>query len=416
MDQAASHTGFGRRATLIIVTSVAAAAAAYVALRQAPDRPVLLDFTVSSALMLCGMIALARLSSESTRRTRERLRADIDALQDRRKFEAEFDRALDLHDREEDVLSVARAALERVDPERLIEIHLVDPAKPLLSLVTTTFTKAQRPEQTRTWSPWESVAIRQGQSVIYETTDRLDVCQHLQSRIIEPCSAVCIPLSVQGRMLGVLYALGPNQSVPPQRSIEILHHIASRTAIHVALTRTLSKDGGTSIDHLTGLPDRRAGQARLNELSQSSMNFSIAVCRIDDFLNYSDRFGQNAVERALRKLADTLTRTVRPSDFVCRLGNEDFLVILPLASSAIALRVVERIRETIILTQATKPDPAFSCSFGVANSANTASAEEVMTLAAQALGIAQSEGRNRVKLSTSPVTPLTARSRSQADS
>ncbi len=141
------------------------------------------------------------------------------------------------------------------------------------------------------------------------------------------------------------------------------------------------------------------------------MNFSIAVCRIDDFVTYSDRFGQNAVERALRKLADTLTRTVRPSDFLCRLGNEDFLIILPLASSAIALRVVERIRETIILSQATKPDPAFSCSFGVANSANTASAEEVMALAAQALGIAQSEGRNRVKLSTTAFTPLVTRNR-----
>ncbi len=206
------------------------------------------------------MITVARLSSENARRTRDQLRSEIDTLHERRRFEAELDRAFDLHDREEDVLSIARAALERLDPERLIEIHLVDPAKPLLNLVTTTFSNVARPEQTRTWSPWESVAVRQGQSVIYDTTDRLDVCQHLQSRITETCSAVCIPLSVQGRMLGVLYALGPNHSAPPQKSIEILHHIASRTAIHVALTRTLSKDGGTSIDHLTGLPDDEPGK------------------------------------------------------------------------------------------------------------------------------------------------------------
>src|SRR2546430_343883 len=81
-------------------------------------------------------------------------------------------------------------ARKRVEPTAEFELHLDYPTKPELPLAMSTTEPPTVESRTRPWSPWESLAARQGQTITYDTPDRLDVCPHLRSRIDGACSAV----------------------------------------------------------------------------------------------------------------------------------------------------------------------------------------------------------------------------------
>ena len=53
---------------------------------------------------------------------------------------------------------------------------------------------------------------------------------------------------------------------------------------------------------------------------------------IDDFKKVNDVFGHAVGDEVLAELADHLRATVRTSDVVCRIGGEEFAVILPAAT------------------------------------------------------------------------------------
>ena len=73
-----------------------------------------------------------------------------------------------------------------------------------------------------------------------------------------------------------------------------------------------------------------------------------------------------------------------------------FAVLLPDSTAENALKAAERVREQLIITQAVRPKPLFTCSFGLSHSSMSAAVEGVISLAAGALDTAQREGRNRV--------------------
>ena len=86
---------------------------------------------------------------------------------------------------------------------------------------------------------------------------------------------------------------------------------------------------------------------------------------------------------------------------VARVGDFEFAVVLPESTAQTALKAVERVREHLIIIQAMRPKPLFTCSFGLAHSAMSPGVDGVIALAATALESAQREGRNRVVLAGS---------------
>lgn len=335
--------------------------------------------------------------------TAHEVHAELERLERERDFEAELDRAFDQQDTEAGVLTTARAALRRIDPDRMVEIHLVSATKPELRLAASTLGELRVDQSDRIWTPWESVAARQGQVIVYDTTERLDLCPHLRSRIAEPCSAICVPLNVQGKILGVMYAVGPNGEEPDDEAVTRLERIARRTALHVGLTRTLTKtEERPEIDEATGLPQRSVVQEKLRELDRLKVPYSLAICRVDGASAYVERFGQEAYERAIRLLADTLSRSIRPTDMAARSGDDEFIFVFPHTSGSMALQAIERLREALIIGQATRPGPAFTCSFGVVHSVTAGGGTGALARAAQALERAQASGRDRVMMAHAP--------------
>jgi diguanylate cyclase (GGDEF)-like protein len=355
---------------------------------------------------VASVLLLARRGASSHARERadllaraEAALAERDTELTRRGFELELARALEQTQTEEEILVVVGAALSRVDPDRPDELHLVDALEPVLHLALATGPNAGAANGAIvTASPWDSLAARTGTILTYDSTERLDVCPHLRSRVTEPCSAVCVPLTAMGRIVGVLYATGPDGIPPSDTAVTSFELIARTTAAHIAIVRAFAKEELTEPDHLTGLPDRRAGLDTIRRRLGQGSRFAVAICDVDHLRAYNARHSSTVGDAALRLLAEVLVRAVRPQDMVARLDGEQFLIVMADISATDAVKAVERVREMLVITQATRPEPAFTVSFGVADSRNATIAEAIIQQAGDALDLAKRSGRNRVSM------------------
>lgn len=157
-------------------------------------------------------------------------------------------------------------------------------------------------------------------------------------------------------------------------------------------------------DALTGLHNRRymAGQlqALVGRAGQGGDPVAVLVMDIDHFKAVNDGFGHDAGDEVLREFAVRLATNVRAIDLPCRLGGEEFVVVMPGASLEAAARVADRIRRDI----ETQPFPIMggaegltvTVSIGVAASVPGDTPEGLLKRADEGVYEAKAHGRNQV--------------------
>ena len=86
-------------------------------------------------------------------------------------------------------------------------------------------------------------------------------------------------------------------------------------------------------DDLTGLYNRRQAMHRLEEhwamCERYQRPLSVVLLDIDHFKQVNDVYGHDVGDAVLRSVADILRNCVRSTDIVCRVGGEEFLIVLP---------------------------------------------------------------------------------------
>jgi len=102
-------------------------------------------------------------------------------------------------------------------------------------------------------------------------------------------------------------------------------------------------------DGLTGLPNRTAVHRRLDEALGHTHLHGVGVLFIDldHFKRVNDTYGHELGDRVLRAVSRRLTEVVRPSDFVGRVGGDEFVIVCEPATEAIVARVADRVRERL---------------------------------------------------------------------
>jgi len=105
-------------------------------------------------------------------------------------------------------------------------------------------------------------------------------------------------------------------------------------------------------DALTGLPNRRAFERAFDRLARTCARdrqpMSALFLDIDHFKHLNDRHGHVTGDRALRAVATAIRNSLlRPTDFCCRWGGEEFVVLLPDTDARGALQTADRILETV---------------------------------------------------------------------
>jgi diguanylate cyclase len=106
-------------------------------------------------------------------------------------------------------------------------------------------------------------------------------------------------------------------------------------------------------------------------------------------------------DHALKIISNTLKHTIRPQDFACRYGGEEFLILLPHTSIYEGIMVAERVRHAIedkaILAVDGKELPKLTISVGLAASQPDTTTKSLIDSADAKLYQAKQEGRNCVR-------------------
>jgi diguanylate cyclase (GGDEF)-like protein len=162
-------------------------------------------------------------------------------------------------------------------------------------------------------------------------------------------------------------------------------------------------------DSLTGLANRRDLEERFaSELERSTRTgrpLSILVLDLDWFKEFNDRFGHNAGDGALVRLAEALRRATRTSDVVARLGGEEFAVLAPETDEPEGQQLAERLRAEVKTTFARETEK-MTVSCGVATfPVHGITAGELLHAADRALYEAKEAGRDRAILFRHAATP-----------
>jgi two-component system cell cycle response regulator len=159
-------------------------------------------------------------------------------------------------------------------------------------------------------------------------------------------------------------------------------------------------------DPLTSLYNRRYLMRHLSGLLSAPLGNGVAVLMldVDHFKAVNDRYGHPAGDAALRLIADLLRQRTRVFDSVARFGGEEFVVVMPGASTQEAVLAAERLREAVLqlrFTPAANVLHRLSVSIGVSvcvSQGPAVSPEALMKAADLALYDAKGRGRNRVEL------------------
>jgi diguanylate cyclase (GGDEF)-like protein len=154
-------------------------------------------------------------------------------------------------------------------------------------------------------------------------------------------------------------------------------------------------------DPLTGLSNRRCLDRLFEERRITSDRrglASVIMLDLDHFKSINDRHGHDCGDRVLRTVADTLRNCARRKDVVCRYGGEEFLIIKPGTSHAVAVHWAEMLREKIAQLEIRSGDrrvPA-TVSIGVVNCASGTLGPQMVSRSDAAMYLAKQRGRNMV--------------------
>ena len=220
----------------------------------------------------------------------------------------------------------------------------------------------------------------------------------------DPEALISIPLVARAQIKGVLniYRTGVDGQFSGVE-FELAKRFADAAALALDNAQIRARlEHQARTDSLTGLFNHRSFHERLvetlHEASRAHRHVAVLMLDIDDFKRVNDVHGHGVGDEVLRLLADALRAAVRPEDVVCRLGGEEFGVIMSgcdvVAAEAVAARLVERLEAADFSAVG-----ALTVSVGLALGPEHAmNARELAACAEAAMMTAKARGKNRVVL------------------
>ncbi|MZP30709.1 diguanylate cyclase [Heliobacterium undosum] len=102
-------------------------------------------------------------------------------------------------------------------------------------------------------------------------------------------------------------------------------------------------------DDLTGLYNRRSGmqflKKHMDDARRRQKDLTVCFVDVNDLKRVNDTYGHDEGDRLIKTVADLLQKSLRDSDVTCRLGGDEFLLILPDCDLARAKKIWERVEE-----------------------------------------------------------------------
>ena len=126
----------------------------------------------------------------------------------------------------------------------------------------------------------------------------------------------------------------------------------------------------TYMDELTQLDNRKSYNEKIEESmaihKRYGTAFSLLMLDIDFFKNINDTYGHSVGDKVLVKLGKLVKSTLRKTDFLFRIGGEEFIILLTDTDSKSATVLAEKIRQTIEKDLKTIENKTITVSIGIA--------------------------------------------------
>jgi diguanylate cyclase (GGDEF)-like protein len=215
-------------------------------------------------------------------------------------------------------------------------------------------------------------------------------------------AGVVVPLRAADHPLGTLGAFtrGAGQRLS-DATVDELERIASRAGPALVNARRFAEARQLAdLDALTRLHNRRYFHEVLGRecvrAKRYSRRLALIVFDLDDFKTINDRIGHLAGDAVLAEVADRVRQVVRSADIACRVGGDEFGVILPESGIDEANRLAERIRRCVAARAVTHAG-IVAVSAGVAELREGDGAKELFERADDALYRAKELGKARTQ-------------------
>jgi diguanylate cyclase (GGDEF)-like protein len=180
---------------------------------------------------------------------------------------------------------------------------------------------------------------------------------HLDPRVrmvpgtpMDPEALICVPLIARGSIKGALNIYREGDAVAfSETEFEVAKRFGDAAALALDNAESRARlEHQARTDSLTGLFNHSVFYERLlqslQESSRTREPIAVLMLDIDDFKHVNDVHGHAVGDELLRFLAEALRAIVRPEDVICRLGGEEFAVVMDACGGEDAVRVAERIQ------------------------------------------------------------------------
>jgi diguanylate cyclase (GGDEF)-like protein len=234
---------------------------------------------------------------------------------------------------------------------------------------------------------------------------------HLDPRVrtvpgtpMEPEALICVPLIARGQIKGALNIYREGDGVAfSETEFEIAKRFGDAAALsldNAEIRERLEHQART--DSLTGLFNHSVFYERLlqslQESSRTHMPLAVLMLDIDDFKQVNDVHSHAVGDELLRFLAEALRAIVRPEDVICRLGGEEFAVVMDSCGGDDAVRVAERVQSRLAAVDFPgigRMTVSVGLALGPEHAANP---RELAACAEAAMMTAKAQGKNQVVL------------------
>jgi len=263
--------------------------------------------------------------------------------------------------------------------------------------------------------PDDCWSLRRGRSYAYGRGDVEFVCAHVmeQQRSTDEKGYFCIPIIAHGDTAGLLHVkvergcidatAQDGSSLMETRMLAI--QSAEQISLAVANVKLRDQLRDQSIrDALTGLYNRRyfleCLRCAMSRAGKHEKPLSVISFDADRFKRFNDNHGHDAGDTVLRSLGELLRKMFDGDEVICRLGGEEFAVLLPDVALETACGRAEDLRaatEAMSIRYGDRNLPRLTLSLGVATfPGGGANPSELLATADAALYRAKAAGRNRV--------------------
>ncbi|MHB0974882.1 MAG: putative bifunctional diguanylate cyclase/phosphodiesterase [Thiobacillus sp.] len=216
-----------------------------------------------------------------------------------------------------------------------------------------------------------------------------------------------IPVSVGDETRWVLAFLR-RRSAPPLDAVDIAYMDLIADWLGNALHQSAQKELLQRIaltDPLTGLPNRRAAEERLQKekarMPRDGLGFALALVDLDHFKMVNDRYGHAVGDEVLEAVARRFEAGLREGDWVARWGGEEFLFVLHGSTAEGAVAILDRLASLMRSTPVQTSVGAIPLSFSAGAAAFGEGDCEIQSMLEEidlALYRAKGEGRDQIRV------------------